>query len=102
MVSSRSDLSSHLLDLDDHELSGFEWSETNDDVDYSQIDVVLRRGFFIAFDEIGLWGCFSLERPLSEKILHEGADIEPDLPPQSFVIGLEDHPLRSAVETLLE
>ena len=44
----------------------------------------------------------ALERALAEQVLHEGADVEPDLRPQRLVVGLEHHPLRAAVEALLE
>src|SRR5262249_36617333 len=48
------DLTGHLLDLDDHKLGGLERREPDDDVDDAPIDIVLRRGLFIAFHEVGL------------------------------------------------
>ena len=52
--------------------------------------------------EVGLARRRSLERALAEQVVHEGADVEPDLRPQRLVVGLEDDPLRAAVEALLD
>ena len=38
------------------------------------------------------------ERALPEEGVQERADVEPDLRPERRVVGLEDHPLRAAVE----
>ena len=37
----------------------------------------------------------SLEGSLAEEVVHEGADVEPDLSPERLIVGLEDHPLRA-------
>jgi len=74
-------LAGDLLNLDDHELGGFEGRKANDDIDYAAIDVVLRGGFTIALDEIGFLWSFSLKCALAKKILHEGADVQPNLRP---------------------
>src|SRR5262249_14448208 len=97
-----SDLSSYLLQLDDHELRRLEWRESNDDVDDSQIDIILRRRFFVALDEIGIFRCGALEGALPEQIVHECADVKADLGPQRLIIGFEDHPLQGAVKALFE
>ena len=47
-------------------------------------------------------GVRALERALAEQVLHEGADVQPDLRPQRLVVRLEHHPLRAAVQALLE
>jgi hypothetical protein len=61
--SSSCDLAGDLLDLDDYELGGFQWREANHNVDDALIDIVLRGGLLVAFNEIGLlWG-LPLERP---------------------------------------
>src|SRR5439155_4202288 len=98
----RRDLASHLLALDHHKFSGFLRGKANQDVDDAQIDVVLRRSFLVALHKIGFGRRLSLESALAEEVLHEGADVEPDLGPQGFVIRLEYHPLQSAVEALLK
>ncbi len=61
-----------------------------------RIDVVLRRCCSpVALDEIRVaCGAGALEGTLAEQVVHEGADIEADLCPQRFIIGLEDRPLR--------
>src|SRR5262249_46993886 len=95
------DLSSHLLDLDDHELRRLERREPHEDVDDAEVDVGLRGRLLVALHEIGLaWG-LALEGALPEEVLHEGADVEPDLGPERLVVRLEDHPLRAAEEALL-
>ena len=60
------DLSGDLLDLDDDELRRFQRREADDDVDHAAIDVVLGRGFAVAFDEIGFLRRFALERALAK------------------------------------
>ena len=67
-----------------------------------QIDVVLRGGFLVALDEVGLARRRALKRALAEQVVHERADVQPDLRPERLVVGLEDHPLRAAVEALFD
>src|SRR5206468_7098342 len=50
----RHDLSSDLLDLDDHELRGLQRREAHDHVHDAEIDVVLRRGLLVALHEVGV------------------------------------------------
>ena len=47
-------LSGYLAELDHHKFSRFEWSKTNQYIDDTPVDIVLCRGFLIAFDEIRL------------------------------------------------
>ena len=54
------------------------------------------------FTKYACCGRGALEGSLQEQALHEGTDIEPDLAPQAFVVGLEDHPLRAVIETRLQ
>ena len=56
----------------------------------------------VALHEVGLARRRALERALAEQVVHERADVEPDLRPQRLVVGLEHHPLRAAVEALLD
>ena len=56
----------------------------------------------VALDEVGLARRGALEGALAEQVLHERADVEPDLRPQRLVVRLEDDPLRAAVQALLE
>src|SRR6185437_2014327 len=94
-------LPGHLLDLNDHELCGLERCEPHQDIDDSEIDIVLSRRLTVAFDEVRLCGRLALEIALPKEILHKGADVEPDRRPQRLIIRLEDHPLCSAIEALL-
>src|SRR5215218_10932026 len=100
--SSGLDLSRYLLDLDDHELSGLERRESDDDVHDPAIDVALCRRFLVAFDEVRVPGRTALERALAEQVLHERAEIQAQLRPERLVVRLEDRPLASAVEALLD
>src|SRR5215210_2200472 len=101
-VSLRRDLASQLLDLEDHEFGRLERREADDDVDDAEVDVVLRRGRLVAVDEVGLLRRLALEGALPEKVVHESADVQPDLRPQRLVVRLEDDPLGAAVEALFE
>src|SRR5574337_364304 len=69
--SSGLDLAGHLLQLDDHEFGGLERRETDHDVDDAQVDVVLRGGFLVALDEVGILRRRALERALAEQVVHE-------------------------------
>ena len=90
------------MKLDDDELGGLERREADHDVDDAQIDVVLGRGLLVALDEVSLARRRTLERTLPEEVVHERADVQTNLRPQSLVIRLEDHPLRAAIETFLD
>src|SRR5437868_3269433 len=46
--------------------------------------------------------CAALECALPKQALQKRADVEPDLRPERLVIGLENHPLRGAVEGFFE
>jgi len=74
-------LSGDLLEVDDHEFGRLERREADDDVDDAEIDIGLRRGLLVAFDEIGFLRRLALEGALRKQVLHEGADVEPDLRP---------------------
>src|ERR1700730_5687747 len=95
-------LAGDLLDLDHDELSRFERRESDDDVDDAQIDVVLGGCGGIATYEIGLGRRGALERALPEQVLHEGADVQPDLRPERFIVRFEDDPLSTLIEAGLE
>ena len=95
-------LGSDLLDADDDELCRFQGSEPDGDVHDPPVDVLLRVRVAVALDEVGLsWGD-SLEGVLAEQAVHEGTHIQPDLRPQGLVVGLEDHPLGTSVQALLD
>src|SRR4029077_20712009 len=101
-VSLSLDLSGHLLDLNDDELRGLQRRETDVDVDDTEVDHVLRRSFLVALDEVGVARRLTLERALAEQIVHEGADVQPNLRPERFVVGFKDDPLRAAIEAFFE
>ena len=92
------DVTSNLLDLDDHKFSGLQRCKADFDVDDAQIYVILRRRGAIALNEIGVPRGSTLERSFAEHALHEGTDIQPNLSPQWFIVGFKDNPLRAAVE----
>src|SRR5512132_2743052 len=96
------DLTRDLLDLDDDELRWLERGKADNDVHDAQVDVGLSRGLAIALHEVRIARRAALERALSKQALHEGADVQADLRPERFVVGLEDHPLRAAVQAFLE
>ena len=75
-------LSGDLLEFQDHELCGLERRETDEDVHDPAIDVVLRRRGGVTFDDGSVARRGSLKRALAEKVVHERADIEPDLRPE--------------------
>jgi hypothetical protein len=103
MVASRSssglDLTSHLLDLDDHKLGGLERREADQDIHGAEVDVILGRRFFVALDEVGLTGRSTLEGSLDKEIVHERGDVEPDLRPEGSSLGSEDDPPGAAQVT---
>ena len=56
----------------------------------------------VALHEVGFLRRLALEGALPEQVVHERADVEPDLRPERLVVRLEHHPLRAAVETFFE
>src|ERR1051326_7443646 len=95
-------LAGDLLDLDDHELGGLERREADDDVDDAEIAVVLGRGLGVAPHEVRVLGRGPLEGALAEQVVHEGADVEPDLRPERLVRRPRHAPPAPAVQRLLE
>ena len=91
-----------LLQPDDDELGRLQRREPDDDVDDAEVDVVLRRRLGVALDEVRLARRRALEGALAEQVVHERADVEPDLRPERLVVRLEHHPLRPAEQALLE
>src|SRR6187549_737429 len=91
------DLPGHLLQVQDHEFSGLEWCESNPDVHDAQIAIVLSCRFRIALHEISISGFLSLERTLTEEVVHKRSDVEPDLRVQRFVVRFKHNPLQTAV-----
>src|SRR6266849_5117517 len=87
------DLTSHLLDLNNNELCRFQRSEANDDIDNTQVDVVLSRGLIARL---------ALECSLPEEILHECSHIQADLRPERLSVRLEDDPLQTLIEALFD
>src|SRR5580765_6135826 len=95
-------LTGDLLDLDYDELGGDQRREAHQDVHDSQINTRLRIVFGVAFDEVGALRRGALEGALQEESLHEGSNVQTDLPPQRLVVGLEDDPLRAVEKARLE
>ena len=95
------DLSSVLLDPDDHELGRLEGGKTNENVDDPLVDVILGCGLLVAPDIVCFCGCLALEGTLPEEAVHEGADVQPDLGPERLVVRFENHPLGAPEEALL-
>ena len=95
-------MASNLLDFDNDELGRLQRCESDNDIDHAAVDIVLSGRFAVALDEIGLLRIATLKRALNKQIVHKGADVKPDLRPQSLVIGLEHDPLCAPVKTLLD
>src|SRR2546425_7825432 len=91
------DLTSDLLDVEDHELGGLERGEPDPDIDDAEVAVVLRGGLRVDLDEERLARRGPLEGALPEEIVHECADVQPDLRPERLVVRLEHHPLEPSV-----
>src|SRR5437016_6189858 len=96
------DLAGHLLEFDNYKLSRFQWREANHDVDDAKVDIVLRCRLLIAFHEIRVFRRGALKGSLPKEVMHERADVEANLRPERFVIGLEHYPLRAAIKTFFD
>src|ERR1700709_657632 len=64
-----------LLNSDHDKLGGPERGEADDNVDHATIDVALRGGAAIAFDEISLARGVAMKRALPEQSVHECFDV---------------------------
>src|SRR5208282_3788655 len=95
-------LACDLLDLNHHEFRRIKRGETYQNIDDAQRDTRRRVILGIAFDEVSLLGCCALERALQKKTLQERLHVQADLSPEGFVVGFEDHPLRTVVQTGFE
>ena len=101
-MSASRDLTGHLLQFDDDKLRRLERREADDDIDDAEIDVVLRRGFFVALYEVSIARRGALKRPLAKQIVHERAQVEADLRPQRLIVGLENDPVSAAIKAFLD
>src|SRR6266849_1398970 len=64
MTSSSSlELSSYLLELDDHEFRRLQGCEADHDIDHAAIDIALRGGFAVALHEVGCLWRFAWKAP---------------------------------------
>ena len=90
------------MELDDYELSWLQRCKADFDVDDATVNVVLRRRIGIALHEICVARSLALESSLAEQPIQESADIQTQLGPQRLIVRLENCPLRSAIERLLE
>src|ERR1022692_4499879 len=95
-------LASELFNLNDDKLRRFQRREADEDIHDAPIDVVLRRGFLIALDEIRVCRSLPLKGAFPKQFLHERPHIEPDRSPQGLVIGFKHHPLRSAIKAFFD
>src|SRR5262249_9705970 len=102
LFSSDLNVANNLLDLNNHKLSRFKRRESNDDVHNAQVDVVLSRGFFVAFHKVGFFWRLTLECALAKQVMHERTDVQPDLRPQWLVVRFKYHPLCATEQTLLD
>jgi Penicillin binding protein transpeptidase domain len=92
----------HLANAEDHELRGARRGEPNDDRQNPRIDIRLRHRLPVALDEIRFAFGGALKRTLQEQRTHEHADVAAEPGPQALVVRLENSPLDSAVDALLE
>jgi hypothetical protein len=93
---------SPLLNLDDDELTRPEWGKANLDIDDPQFDVVLGCRVPPTPDEVRFIWAPALEGTLAKQALHERLDAQPDLLPETLVVGLEDGPLGVTVNARLK
>src|SRR5215475_2303361 len=101
-LSLRCGLASHLLDLNDDELGGLQWSKANQDVHDSVVLVSRGGGLAVALHEICLTRCGALKCTLTEQRLHEGAEVKANLRPQWFVVRLKHHPLGTSIQAFFQ
>src|SRR5437660_1613316 len=93
---------SPLADSDDHELGRLHRRHADDEDQPAVVDVVLCHRGPVALDEEGLLGGPAHERPVAPNRGEEHGDALPDTRPRQLVVGLEDDPLRAAVEGCLQ
>src|SRR5687767_5679323 len=95
-------LASDLLKFEDDELGGLQWREADLDVYAAVVDVILSRAPGIALDVKALGGRAAVERTVAPQVHHEHLHIASNPGPQTLVVGLEDRPLRAAIERFLD
>src|SRR5262249_9814855 len=86
----------------DDELGWLQRREADQDVDDAIVDVVLRRRFTVALDQVRFAGGLALESALPEQTLHKRADVQTDLRPNRLVVWLKDDPLSPAIQALFQ
>src|SRR5438477_12372883 len=101
-TSSDLDLAGQLRDLDDHKLRRLERCKPDQDVDDSQIDVVLCGRLLVALEQVRLQRRLALKCALAKEVVHESSDVQPNLRPQRLIVRLEDHPFGASEEALLD
>ena len=72
-------LSGHLLEIQDDKFGGLERCEADPDVDDTEVAIALSRRFGIAFHEVSITWRPALERALAKQVVHERADVQPNL-----------------------
>src|SRR5689334_18877371 len=101
-LSSDLDLSGHLLNLDHNELCRLERGEADEDVDDTEIAVILGGGFGIALDEVSIARATTLKCALAIERVKKRAHVQSNLSPQRLIIRFKDDPLRTAIQAFLE
>src|SRR5438105_2938583 len=87
-----------LAQLENDEFGGLERCETDQDVDYAVINILLCCGGAIALDEKGVIRLATLESSSTELCQHKRANVQPQAGPERLVIGFEDGPLDAVVD----
>src|SRR5436190_19535137 len=98
----RLSLPGELTDLENNKLGGFEWSETDSDINDALIDVILSSSGRVTSHEKSLLWFHSLKRGLAPKRTKKVIEARPQRRPQRLIIRLEHRPLRAAIQTLLK
>src|SRR5262249_55242788 len=89
-------------DAHDHELGGLDWRDTDHANQSPAVDVCLHHRRTVALDEERFLYLGSLEPPVAPHQGEEVGDRAPHACPQRLGIGLEHHPLQTAVDRGLD
>src|SRR4051794_34532959 len=91
-----------LADAEDDELRRADGGDADQADEPTVVEVVLRHGGAVAADEERLLGLVTEQRTVLPLRVQEVVDRPAHVVPEQFAIGLEDSPLRAAVDRVLE
>src|SRR5215216_5773601 len=90
-----------LAKSEDNELGRLHWCHTNLDDQLALVADLLRIELFITLNIEGFFRRATKQLPITPAHCQECASVTPHLGPQVMVVRLEDHPLRAALDRLL-